>query len=117
MQGLLLIQKRLPKALVITLFQKVDSSKRIYLFQNKSQETTYQSSKTFFIALPTSEKLEDVIGTLINGKSAGPNNISTFIFQKIKEISQSLSVLIRKSFKNSIIRDTQNNTSCRSIEN
>ena len=117
MQGLLLIQKRLPKALITTLLQKVHSSKRIYLFQNKSQETTYQSSKTFFIALPTSEELEDVIGTLINGKSAGPNNISTFIFQKIKEISQSLSVLIRKSFKNSIIRDTQNNTSCRSIEN
>ena len=78
MQGLLLIQKRLPKALVITLFQKVDSSKRIYLFQNKSQETTYQSSKTFFIALPTSEEVEDVIGTLINGKSTGLNDLSTY---------------------------------------
>ena len=86
-------------------------------FKTKARKLLIKAVKHFFIALPTSEELDDVIGTLINGKSTGPNNISTFIFQKIKEISQSLSVLINKSFKNSIIRNTQNNTSCRSIEN
>ena len=55
-------------------------------------------SKTFFITPTTSEKVEDAIGTLNNGKSNSPKSVPTFILFKTSPSS----ALINKCFESGI---------------